>query len=373
MSQKIQAKGSFNFEITTVTSCDMACTYCFEGEKAVDNKKVNQRIPQYIKKIKETLESDWFKKDYEFLSLDFWGGEPTLNNYVMTVLINEFKDYDNVDFHLYTNAFNEVTMRKFISSIDPSKLRIQVSYDGRVINDKFRIDHAGKSTSEKVLSTFDYLSTVGLKHLSMKSTLPLSECHHMVEVWKEFRELNKKYNSNNVLIRYAPTLDYHTKLQDPNTYLPYFEQAIKEISAMEIDFFREKGYFLFTWYRGSDKRFTCTAGKNMTILDTDGNFYPCHGALYLEDKEEAHKLLSLNDNINNLNRDKFINMISKTNEICESCVATTCFVCPTSSYAASQKESYEDRWLDNQVHGLCGYYQAFGKVDRAFSKLLGGN
>jgi radical SAM protein with 4Fe4S-binding SPASM domain len=372
MTNKIQAKGSFSFEITTVTSCDMACTYCFEGEKALDTNQVNKRIPEYIEKIKETLNAEWFKKDYEFLSLDFWGGEPTLNNYVMTRLINEFKDYDNIDFHLYTNAFNESTMRKFIESIDPSKLRIQVSYDGRVINDKFRIDHSGNSTSDKVLSTFEYLSTINLKGLNLKSTLPLSECHHMTEVWKEFRELHNKYASKNVYVRYAPTLDYHTKFQDPNTYLPYFENAIREISAMEIDFFKENGYFLFTWYRGTDERFTCSAGKNMTILDTDGNFYPCHGALYLDDKED-HKVSSLGSDINNINREKYAKMINKTNEICNSCVATTCFVCPTSSYAASQKETYEERWLDNQVHGLCGYYQAFGKVDRAFSKLLGGN
>jgi radical SAM protein with 4Fe4S-binding SPASM domain len=141
---------------------------------------------------------------------------------------------------------------------------------------------------------------------------------------------------------------------------------------MEIDFFKKNGYFLFTWYRGSDERYTCSAGKNIMILDTDGNFYPCHGALYLDDKEN-HKVSSLGTNINNLNRDKYAKMIEKTNEECNSCVATTCFVCPTSSYATSQKDTYEERWLDNQVHGLCGYYQAFGKVDRAFSKLLGGN
>jgi len=371
MSDRIQTKGGFNFEITTVTTCDMACTYCFEGEKAVDNKQVNQNIPQYIEKIKETLASDWFKAEYDTLGVDFWGGEPTLNNYVMTELMNYFHDYDNIDYHLYTNAFNQSTMEKFINSVDASKLRVQVSYDGRIINDKFRIDHKGESTADKVLKTFDWLSKAGLKSLSLKSTLPLSEVHNMVTVWKEFRDLKRKYDSETTYVRYSPTLDYHTKLQDPNTYLPYFEQAIREISALELDFYSEFGHMLFSWYRGDDTRFTCSSGKNMTILDTDGNFYPCHGALYLDDKEN-HKLLSLDGDINKLDREKFSKMIAKTNEQCKSCVATTCFVCPTSSYAASQKDSYEDKWLDNQVHGLCGYYQAFGKVDRALSQLLGG-
>lgn len=372
MSTKIEApKGSFSLEITTVTSCDMGCTYCFEGEKAVDNGLVNSRIPEIKAKIRETMETEWFKKDYEHLSVDFWGGEPTLNNKIITEIINEFQDDDRVDYHLYTNAFNEVTIRKFIETIDPSKLRIQVSYDGRPINDRFRLTHSGKSTADKVLKTFDYLTTVGLKELSLKSTLPLTSMNHMVEVWKEFRDLNEKYANENTFVRYAPTLDYHTKFEDPNKYLPEFEKAIKEISAMEIDFFKEKGYFLWTWYRGDDTRFTCSAGKNMANLDTDGNFYPCHGALYLDDKEN-HKVSSLSEDINNLKRDKYSEMINKVNKTCQECVATTCLVCPTSSYAASKKESYEEKWLDNQVHGLCGYYQAFGKVDRAFSKLLGG-
>jgi len=372
MSQKrAKPKGSFSFEITTVTSCDMGCTYCFEGKKAVDNGLVNSRIPEIKEKIKETLNAEWFKKDYEHLSIDFWGGEPTLNNTIMTALINEFQNYDNVDFHLYTNAFNESTIRKFISTINPSKLRIQVSYDGKLINDKFRLTHNGKTTSDQVLQTFDYLSKVGLKELSLKSTLPLTNIKDMVDVWKEFRDLNEKYASDTVYVRYAPTLDYHTKLEDPNKYLPLFEKAIREISAMEIDFFKKNGYFLFTWYRGDDSRFTCTSGKNMTILDTDGNFYPCHGALYLDDKED-HKVSSLDKNINKLEREKYSKMINKVNEECANCVATTCMICPTSSYAASQKDTYEEKWLDNQVHGLCGYYKAFGKVDRAFSKLLGG-
>jgi len=191
MSQKrAKPKGSFSFEITTVTSCDMGCTYCFEGKKAVDNGLVNSRIPEIKEKIKETLNAEWFKKDYEHLSIDFWGGEPTLNNTIMTALINEFQNYDNVDFHLYTNAFNESTIRKFISTI-------------KLINDKFRLTHNGKTTSDQVLQTFDYLSKVGLKELSLKSTLPY--------------------------VRYAPTLDYHTKLEDPNKYLPLFEKAIREI------------------------------------------------------------------------------------------------------------------------------------------------
>ena len=369
---KEKFKGSYNFEITTTPGCDLNCTYCFEGKKAIDNNVVNGRIPETISKIDEILSSEWFNEEYSILTVDFWGGEPTLNSTIISKIISHYDKNDKVQYHMYTNAYNIKTAQNLLNNISEQakqKFSIQVSYDGRAINDRFRLTYTGKTSSDQVLETFDWLYKQNLQSLSLKSTLPLDGIKHMSDVWDEFKELAEKYKNINIL--YSPTIDYHTQNENSDEYFEIFKKEIRKIAKKEIEYVKEHEKFLMSWFCGDDTRITCTSGKNMSILDVDNNIYPCHGVLYMDNKEDF-KITSLKDDIKNINieRMKFSKLISLKNEECEKCIATTCLVCPTASYEFSKKDTFDDRWLDRQSHGLCKYFKEFGKIDRAiFHKL----
>ena len=71
---------SFNLEIATTSTCNMACTYCFEGEELKSKQKQHhQNIEPIIQKIDLLLSDPKFCMEYSGICLNFWGGEPTLN------------------------------------------------------------------------------------------------------------------------------------------------------------------------------------------------------------------------------------------------------------------------------------------------------
>ena len=51
----------FNLEIATISKCNMACTYCFEGEELQTNKKqTKENIPDIINKVEALLDNEKF-------------------------------------------------------------------------------------------------------------------------------------------------------------------------------------------------------------------------------------------------------------------------------------------------------------------------
>jgi hypothetical protein len=45
-------------------------------------------------------------------------------------------------------------------------------------------------------------------------------------------------------------------------------------------------------------------------------------------------------------------------------------VCPVSSFDLSKKEDHFDRWHDRWVNNMCGFFKAFGEIDRSVQRYL---
>jgi hypothetical protein len=67
---------------------------------------------------------------------------------------------------------------------------------------------------------------------------------------------------------------------------------------------------------------------------------------------------------------KYQTPIKEVSDICKGCVATTCMICPVSSLDNSKKEDYFDRWTDRWVNNMCGFFKAFGEIDRSVQSYL---
>lgn len=365
----------FTLEITTTALCNLGCTYCFEGVKT-NTQRLDDKVDLVKKRIYEFIESDFFINNYDNLNISFWGGEPTLNGKLIIDIMQEFQKYDYIVFHIYTNGYNRKRLEDILDNVDCSKLHIQISYDGKDINDKFRITHSGKPTSSQVVENIEYFAKKGIS-LSLKSTIPLKSMTGLYKTWLDFKDLHKKLNNigKNITVSYSPTIDYVEEIPKENLpeLVESFRKEMIKIAREEISFFEEHGRHLCSWFNGSDSKQHCASGAHMHAIDVDGKSYACHGSLYSPNKE----LMQGSD----IQKDSFVNDVEKMaksyqipirdmNDTCKGCVATTCMICPVSSLDNSKKEDYFDRWTDRWVNNMCGFFKAFGEIDRTVQKHL---
>jgi uncharacterized protein len=365
----------FTLEVTTTALCNLGCSYCFEGVKT-NTERLDHKADLVKQRIREFYDSAYFKENYTDLNISFWGGEPTLNGDLIINIMKEFQHIDDIGFHIYSNGYNRKRLEHIVDNVDCSKLAIQFSYDGKNINDKFRLTHSGKPTSTQVVENLAYFARKGV-NLSLKATIPLRSMTGLYAAWKDEKILYDTLNEigDNISVSYAPTIDYVTDL--PVDQLPDmvadFRNEMMMIAAEELKFFKEHGHHLCTWFNGSDSKQHCTSGANMHAIDVDGKGYACHGSLYSPNKElmlgSDIEKDSFAEDVAKMSK-AYLEPIEEMNSICTGCVATTCMICPVSSLDLSKNEDYFDRWKDRWVNNMCGFFKAFGEIDRTVQSYL---
>jgi uncharacterized protein len=195
--------------------------------------------------------------------------------------------------------------------------------------------------------------------------------------WQDYKLLYETLNDigDNISVSYAPTIDYVTDL--PIDQLPSmvadFREEMMMIAAEELKFFKQYGHHLCSWFNGSDSKQHCTSGANMHAIDVDGKGYACHGSLYSPNKElmlgSDIEKDSFAEDVAKMSK-AYLEPIEEMNSICTGCVATTCMICPVSSLDNSKNEEYFDRWKDRWVNNMCGFFKAFGEIDRTVQSYL---
>jgi uncharacterized protein len=358
----------FTFEITTTALCNMNCTYCFEGLKTDKRTLNNVQVSVLKSKIEEILKSNWFLRDYGVLNISFWGGEPTLNGPLIVDMMNTFELNDSVTYHIYTNGLDRKKLDYVLDSVSTDKLAIQVSWDGDVINKKYRVQGVDKDTTARVLNNLEYLIERGI-NVSMKATIPLESMDDIEETWDSYKTLYDKLGSR-ANISYAPTIDYVNELPEETqeASIATFRSAMIRVAKKELEFYKEHNHFLCSWFDGNEQKVHCSSGANMVAIDVTGKSYACHGSLYSPNKESMGSG-SITDAewVKNLGSEtkKYKKAIKTVPETCVDCVATTCMICPVSSLDNSKKSDFMDRWTDRYINNMCGYFKTFGEIDRA--------
>lgn len=376
-------KNYYSLEVTTTQKCNMRCTYCFEGEE-LDNEQQALPVETIIENVKELLESQAFLDKHNGITINFWGGEPTLNYSYCQDIIKAFAGAP-VDFFFYTNGLLIMNILKILSivtryNIDRSRIRFQISYDG-LWNDETRITANKAGTSKLVLETFDKLYTLYPDiNVSFKSTMPVeklaNDSHSVVDNWKHFRDLNQKYKGR---ILYSPTLEYTNFYKLSDKQMENIKHQLTKITRLELDFFETNKRHVMSWYTVRDKQL-CSAGMNIGNIDLEGNVSVCHGALY-SDKKREHVFGSIKPT--NSLRPKLSHILldmksvhfdilqeqSKVENECTNCSATVCYQCPTVNNSHS-KELYYDKRFHDPKKDLCKIYQFFGDLSNTLFKYL---
>ena len=81
-------KPQLTMDINITRQCNFRCKYCshdFKKDESFGN------VDLFISRVKEIMELDWFKEDYNGVCVTFWGGEPTLKIDVLKYILKQHR------------------------------------------------------------------------------------------------------------------------------------------------------------------------------------------------------------------------------------------------------------------------------------------
>ena len=353
---------SIHIDINTTSICNIACTYCSEGNEcglsSLYLKNTQIKVEDLINKLN--------KDPAKGKTINFWGGEPFINFDFCKVIIEEFKKDPSFSFFFYTNGilipqyieilkqWNEEFGKEKGYDGQP-RLIIQISYDGRWLTDNIRIDKTGKGTSERVEKAFKLLKENNIE-TSLKSVISSDGFSHLFESYRDCMELQGFYN---------PTPDLWSDRTE--------EEFTEDLKILEKELEKIASYIVannlkpdsFSWFGRS--RAICSVGSNMISVDLDGKLYPCHAGMY---GERSEHVLGHIDNFTEV-KEKSMEVFKKINshlpEECQKCDVNFCMKCQMANFSKSKELDYAKKFTDYQANWqVCRLF----KVNDKYNKIV---
>ena len=388
---------SFHIIFQINKNCNFKCTYCYEGLDKVTEILSIDDVPNIVNGIKIFMEELKEKEGLSKVSFSILGGEPTLvpqkTTQLLTKLLNDELDLKYIA--LITNNYSaERTINFFHPEFPRDKIKIQVSYDGGVLQDKYRKDSKKNGTKELLTNEIHKLinSDENIK-IALKATLPLESVSSVPEVIKDYITFEEKINAKNDNpgnFSYYPTFDTSSILMynlrkdaisgnnhSKEKLFKEIDETFKFLLKFELDRVLDKKTAFSRWFVESSyvaNSNTCSAGSNLFGIDQDGIGRFCHRTEFGETHTNI-KYPYKKDQLNSLNYGKientknFINNFFETKEklevvrnsdkkdysYCNSCKTLTCVNCPMINVTpdrALDTSTTGDLYKDMYSHGL---------------------
>ena len=386
----MQILPEFHFDVNVTSKCNLACTYCMEGEScglSSSFQEPTKLLPQEL--CEKVLELDTTK--YKAVNVYFWGGEAFTNWPFCKKVMKELVDYKHINFMFYTNGVYLKKYKNQLMEIDEQLglrpqlynkggreqrgLHIQVSFDGEPINTLER--HTKQGPDEK-MSEYVYDSYLDLKEagfsIALKQTISARNFKYLFEVWKWHYDRGEMY---------GPTPDSHGA--DPNRpdggawEVAAFEENLKQL---RLNMIKISKYCIdrnidpdktFRWYGKS--RADCGSGMNYLSVDLDGKLYPCHGCMYRQ--RDDHLVGTTKENLQDIastTTEKYMDYLYefKTDQTldCNNCTVDFCMKCPAGSFdqsmATKEDNDYGKTWQDHPSnYQMCKVWKTISPIVKA--------
>jgi len=365
----------FNLTLQVTKNCNLQCKYCYE---LGHHRKEIPNLTEYLSALELFLKI--FKKRNQKINLIYIGGEPSLNPDFIEKTLNVV--YSTGLLNSVNIITNGILINNIIKSIEQSKIpeesvkeliSIQISYDGKLINDKYRLAN-GNPTSDIVLRSIKKIKEL-CWNITLKSVLPVNEIHLVPEIIEEFIELGFKYQ---------PTEDFsylEHKLKESLTieeYIKYFDEHFIKVLNIELERLDNNLQPISRWfldYSLSKGISECQAGINSLSINERGMVQFCQQIDYTKilpknqndfnfyNIYDLPSMSQLETNLNNISNNFKCNLIEskRTQDYgCNDCSALFCVKCPLINYkySNSTKNMY-GQYIDEPFR--CIYYKNLSK------------
>ncbi len=302
--------------------CNLNCSYCFasqgeyHGDRALMSLEVGKRALDFL------IENSGTHKN---LDVDFFGGEPLMNWEVVKALVSYGRELEkahnkNIRFTLTTNG---VLLDDEVTEFCNKEIHnVVLSLDGRQnVHDRFRVDHAGRGSYEKIVPKFlDFVKKRGKKSYYVRGTYThhntdfLSDILHMADLG--FTELSME----------PVVCDPSDPCALTEADLPALFDQYEKLAVEMIRRKKEGKGFTFYHYMISltggpciYKRVSgCGSGTEYLAVTPWGELYPCHQFV----GDEKYSMGNIYDGVTNTAlRDEFAGCNCYTRSDCKDCWA----------------------------------------------------
>jgi radical SAM protein with 4Fe4S-binding SPASM domain len=275
VSKRRKDRQEFFLSIVPTSNCNIQCAYCFEKHELRDKQIMDVSI------AKEAIRNYMEKDGYDYINIDFFGGEPFIAFDFIRDVVDWFHSQTWDKEHVFQIGTNGTILNEEIKewlyknrrcvkvgfSIDGTKIAHNLcrsnSYDLLIKNIPFYKKYWPNQPAKMTIcaETIPYVAdgVIELEEMDLLFTANMAfEDHWGDEVNKEklldiyeeqLTRLVDYYNQHSHLYPVSPLL---TSIPEYLGIPNYSEMSSKEI-----------------------KRF-CGAGHEMVVVDIDGSTYPCH-------------------------------------------------------------------------------------------------
>ena len=322
-------------ELIVANSCNLRCKYCYAEHGSYgmhESIMTPERAVEYL--------SSLLIGKYEYIgNVMFFGGEPTLCIRTVQAVCDFFNDAyrEHLLFNVpvFTMVSNGTLINEEIAEIIYKYgIHLTISLDGpRFINDKLRVDTAGKGTYDRIVRGIGLLRKKGSQPDMIEATY--TNVHDLSGYSrKEIQDYLKKEFDCVVTVA-----DCCENVSNDMSYVP--EHNEQECDAVSVNGIAD--YIRKSLLKKNYSPLGCDVAYSSFLLDTNGCLYPCH---FFENKKEY--MIGYYDGkaFNFDNYDKVLEKFGKINKIndpkCKKCWAkAACRYCPAQKLLENDEKRME--------------------------------
>ena len=264
-------------------SCNMQCRYCFYTDET-ENRSIPSMGMMSLDTMKTLVDKALTFADGD-CSFAFQGGEPSLAGLPFFQALTDYvKNHPNpkkirVHYSFQTNgyALNEEWAKWFVEN----EVLVGISLDGpKEIHDRYRVDHAGKGTFQKVMSTIQLFDKYHVDY-NILTVVTSATARHGQQVYNFFKKNNFRYQ------QYIECLDPIGEIQGGYEYSltpERYEEFLKtNFDSWYLDM--KSGRYVYNRYYENLMMIIARQGAescNMRgvcgaqwVIEADGSVYPC--------------------------------------------------------------------------------------------------
>lgn len=268
--------GYMEISITVTTSCNLNCSYCYQGTHDTCSNLTEDKAFKIANTIIHSLEMSGDKQ----LNILFIGGEAIIRfriiEYFVNLMNEKLSNWDGtIKYSITTNG--TIINNHIIEFLQKNKFDVSISIDGdQESHDKNRIDRNSNGTYERAMNNAIKLNNSNIDS-TIRMTIAPESAHKLCD------NIIHLYNNGFKII--APVCDYLADWNDQqiidlfNNYVSLGNWYLDLTGEISISCFDGRFYSLLT-----RKGLFCKAGLgDHYIFAVDGTIFPCN---YVSGKNE---------------------------------------------------------------------------------------
>ena len=261
-------------------TCNLSCAYCFAGQGRYSGESALMSFEVGKKALDFLVANSGTRRNLE---VDFFGGEPLMNFQVVKDLVAYARSIEkdakkNFRFTLTTNGM--LIDDDVIEFANKEMSNVVLSLDGRKeVHDRFRVDHAGKGSWERIVPKFQKLVKArGDRGYYIRGTFTHFNPDFLEDI-KEMLDLGFTELSMEPVVC-SPDSPSALDAKDREVVMEQYE----ELAKLMLQRKREGKPFTFYHYMLDLKSGPCIykrisgcgSGNEYMAVTPTGDLYPCH-------------------------------------------------------------------------------------------------